>query len=180
LRTDDLCMAASRQCNRMHQRSDLLLSFTSTQACFDANPPRQGKQCRRRPKLQVASAVCILNHSMLCFFSHCQHWQILPSPTCLLRQMNIPYGLELSQRQRQRQQCQVFRHQVRRSEKPQCLLWTQRMYGGLQTVANLRFCLGSMRTTLSSAATNMSPPVHTLRAHSFSVSQSLSPSSTSD
>jgi hypothetical protein len=131
---------ASRQCNRMHQRSDLLLSFTSTQACFDANPPpvkanSAGAGQNLKSLVQPAS----LNHPMLCFFPHCQHWQILPSPTCLLRQMNILYGLELSQRQRQRQQCQVFRHQVRRSEKPQCLLWTQRMYGGLQTVANLRF-----------------------------------------
>src|SRR5271156_5089842 len=47
--------------------------------------------------------------------------------------MNAPHGLELSQWQRQRQQCQVFRHQVRRSESRKCLLWSRD--------ANLQFLL---------------------------------------
>src|SRR5277367_97119 len=70
---------------------------------------------------------------MLCFFFSLAALAFLSSPTCLPRQMNIPHGLELSQRQRQRQLCQVFRHQVRRSESRKCLLWTRD--------ANLQFLL---------------------------------------
>src|SRR5438874_7950969 len=108
--------------------------------------------------MSQANGACFEGNHALCFFSSVPELTILLSPGRLSTQMNTSHGIELPQRQRQRQQRQVLRYQVCPPDAAaRALLDRPRNPSNAagQQVLTLTFGLGSMITTLSSAATNM-------------------------